>query len=340
MKIIILGAAGMLGNRLACRIVERGRVAGRAIESLILADHVRPAWTGDDTSIRVESLTADITSAEAIARLAQLRPDVVFHLAAIVSSEAEADFEKGYAVNMEATRNLFESLRRLETCPRVVFASSLAAFGGDLPAVVPDNFYLTPQSSYGTQKAVGELLLADYTRCGFLHGVSFRLPTIVIRPGAPNRAASSFLSSILREPLIGMEAILPAPLNLSAWIASPRVAVDSLLHAAELPSGSLKHEPAITGRGISISVGEMLDALEKVAGSAARALVKYVPDPDIERIVGSWPRAFSAGRARELGFPVDADIHEIIRTHIIDELSGALLPTQQMGIQTKENEVE
>ena len=321
MRILIIGAAGMIGARLAEAAAAAGRLRGRPVTAMLLVDRVAPAASAGG-AFAVETGEADITDPAVSRRLAEWRPDVVFHLAAIVSGEAEADFSKGYRVNVDATWSLLDALRQAGVVPRVVFASSLAVYGAPFPDVVPDDFALTPQSSYGAQKAIGEFLLTDFTRKGFVDGIGIRLPTIVVRPGAPNAAASGFLSGIIREPLSGVEAPLPVGREVAAWIASPRIAVETLLHAAELPSERIGTRRCLTGRGISVTVGEMIEALAEVAGPGVAARIRPAPDPTIARIVSSWPRAFETAQATALGFPVDEGIHAIIKAHIAREMGG------------------
>ncbi|HUP82009.1 MAG TPA: D-erythronate dehydrogenase, partial [Pirellula sp.] len=316
MRVLIVGAAGMLGQRLALQIAQSRKIGETPVSAMLLVDRVLPASLA--SAIHSESRSVEISQPESVAKLIEWRPDVVFHLAAIVSSDAESNFDKGYQINVEATLSILETMKRLELNSRFVFASSLAVFGEPFPEVVPDDFHLTPRSSYGSQKAICEFLVSDYSRKGYLDGISFRFPTIVVRPGSPNAAASGFLSSIIREPLKGTKAKLPVPLDTRAWIASPSVAINSLLHAACLPSGSLSKCRSISGRGISVSVAEMIQALRDLAGPDVIALIEPCQDSEVERIVSSWPRAFSADRARELGFPVDKGIHEIISAHIAE----------------------
>ncbi|MDD9716776.1 NAD-dependent epimerase/dehydratase family protein [Dinoroseobacter sp. PD6] len=310
MRAMIIGAAGMLGAKLSTQIAQ-GAVPG--ITDLVLVDRVAPAPV---PGLPCQCLAADLGAAGAAAELAALAPDLVFHLAAVVSGQAEAEFDTGYAVNLDASRALFEALRALETRPRVVFASSLAVYGPPFPDVVPEDFVLRPASSYGTQKAMVELLLADYSRKGFLRGTSLRLPTVSIRPGAPNAAASGFLSGILREPLAGQAANCPVPDGTRVWIASPDVTVAGLAHAAALDWDRIAPHPVLNLRGISVTVGEMLAALEQQAGPDARALVSRNPDPAIARIVQSWPEAFVTDTAAALDFPVNPDFSAILREYI------------------------
>jgi nucleoside-diphosphate-sugar epimerase len=246
---------------------------------------------------------------------------VIFHLAAIVSGEAEANFEKGYRVNFDATRALFEAIRLAGDGykPRLVFTSSIAVFGAPFPDAIADDFFSTPYSSYGTQKAMAELLVNDYSRRGFFDGISLRLPTICIRPGKPNAAASGFYSGILREPLAGQEAKLPVGDDMRHWFASPRAAIGFLIHAATMDLSALGRRRALNLPGVSATVGEEIEALRRAAGDAAVALIKREPNPDIVRLVEAWPRNFDPARARELGFTADASMDEIIAIHRQDE---------------------
>jgi nucleoside-diphosphate-sugar epimerase len=264
----------------------------------------------------------DLSADGAAEELVALRPDIIFHLAAVVSGEAEADFEKGYRINLDGTRALFEAIRLAGDgyCPRIVFASSIAVFGAPFPAKIGDDFLLAPLTSYGTQKAVCELLLSDYSRRGFLDGIGIRLPTICIRPGKPNKAASGFFSNILREPLRGEQAVLPVSGQVRHWFASPRAAVGFLIHAAGLDTGALGHRRNLTMPGLSATVDEEIEALKQVAGEKAAALIRREPDPDIMRIVKGWPHDFDAARALALGFSADASLEAIIRAHIDDEM--------------------
>jgi len=250
---------------------------------------------------------------------------VIFLLASVVSGEAEADFDKGYAINLDGTRALFEAVRRENALsggayrPRLVFTSSIAVFGAPFPEVIGDDFAPAPLTSYGTQKAISELLLADYSRRGFFDGVGLRLPTICVRPGAPNKAASGFFSGIIREPLAGKEAILPVGDDARHWHASPRSAVEFLLRAAELDGSLLGARRTLTLPGVSVSVGEQIDALRRVAGDQAARLIRREPDETIARIVAGWPRAFDAARAKSLGFHAEADFSAIIQAYIEDD---------------------
>ena len=297
---------------------------GRSIDRLTLYDVVTPERP-DGGRIKVEAFSGDLSAEGEAGRLVDAKPDIIFHLAAVVSGEAEQDFDKGYRVNVDASWNLFEAVRAAGHKPRVVFTSSIAVFGAPFPETIPDEFHLTPLTSYGAQKAIGELLLADYIRKGFFDGIGIRLPTIVVRPGLPNKAASGFFSGIIREPLAGQEAICPVGPEVRHWVASPRAAVGFLMHAAEIPGDALERLGArrsLTMPGLAITVGEMVDALRRVAGDRVAGRVRNERDPFIERIVAGWPQAFDARRALELGFKADSDFESIIRAHIEDELGG------------------
>lgn len=327
MHIAIIGAAGMIGRKLTARLVADGRLAGQAINRLSLVDVITPADPEGFTG-RVETSAVDVSAPGQAARIVASRPDVVFHLAAIVSGEAELDFEKGYGINLEGTRALLEAIRAAHLQdgyrPCVVFTSSIAVFGAPFPQVIPDDFNLTPLTSYGTQKAMGELLLADYTRRGFIDGIGIRLPTICIRPGKPNKAASGFFSGIVREPLAGQEATLPVPETVRHWHASPRSAVGFLVHAASIDLQPLGARRGLTMPGVSATVGEQIEALRKIAGEKVVSLIRREPDELVMKIVSGWPQAFEAERAKELGFVADASFEDIIRVHIEDELGGQL----------------
>jgi D-erythronate 2-dehydrogenase len=320
MNILVTGAGGMLGRKLVANLLTVGSVANRPITSMILTDVGGLADVPPSKGVR--TVLTDVSQPGVAASLIESRPELIFHLAAVVSGEAEADFEKGYRVNLDGTRALLEAVRKAGPgyCPRFVFASSVAVFGSPLPEVIEDDQGLTPLTSYGTQKAICELLLADYSRRGCIDGIGIRLPTITIRPGKPNKAASGFFSNILREPLAGMEAILPVDESVRHWFASPRAAVGFIMHAATLDTSKLGARRSLNLPGLSATVGEQLDALRRVAGERAVALVKRVPDPQIIQMIGSWPRSFNARRARELGFVAESSFDEIIRVHIEDEL--------------------
>ena len=327
MHVLILGAAGMIGRKLTARLVADGHLAGGTVERLTLADVVLPHQPAGDDAGRIELVATDLAAPGEAERLVEGHPDVIFHLAAVVSGEAEAEFEKGYRVNLGGTRALFEAVRAAHTVsryqPRLVFTSSIAVYGAPLPNPIPEDFHETPLTSYGTQKAIGELLLADYSRRGFLDGIGIRLPTICIRPGRPNKAASGFFSSILREPLVGQEAVLPVPETVRHWHASPRSAVDFLVRAAELDGREVGPRRTLSMPGLSATVGEQIDALRRVAGERAVRLIRREPDESIMRIVDTWAPALDATRAVRLGFAAESSFDEIIRVHIEDDLGGS-----------------
>jgi nucleoside-diphosphate-sugar epimerase len=325
MHILMTGAAGMIGRKLTARLARDGALNGRAIDRMTLTDIVapeKPAGASFAVATKAADLSAPGTAAAAIAG----RPDVIFHLAAIVSGEAESDFEKGYRVNFAGTREMLEAVRRAGDGyrPKLVFASSIAVFGAPFPDAIADDFFLTPLTSYGTQKAIGELLLADYTRRGFLDGVGIRLPTIVVRPGKPNKAASGFFSSIIREPLAGHDAVLPVSEDVRHWFASPRAAVGFLVHAAGLGGEQLGARVNLTMPGLCGTVAEEIAALARVAGTAAAKRIRRVPDGTVARIVAGWPQNFDARRATALGFRAETSFDDIIRAHIEDELGGRI----------------
>ena len=320
MRILIVGGAGMLGSKLAERLAQEGVLGASAISQLSLVD-VAPPVPPPDAGFDVVTRVADISEGGLAQDALSARPDVIFHLAAVVSGEAEADFDKGYRVNLDGTRRLLDAIREAGGGyrPRVVFTSSIAVFGPPFPEAIGDDHAAAPLTSYGTQKAIAELLLADYTRRGFLDGIAIRLPTICVRPGTPNRAASGFFSGIIREPLSGREAVLPVSEDVRHWFASPRSAVGFLVHAATLDAGALRDLRPLNMPGLSATVAEQIAALREVGGEEAVALIRREPDETIVRIVESWPRNFDARRARELGFRAETSFAEIIRVYLEDE---------------------
>lgn len=324
MHILITGAAGMIGRKLTARLVNDGTLNGRAIDRLTLIDVTAPPQP-EEFSGKVATVGADIAD-PAVARAAVAgKPDVIFHLAAVVSGEAELDFEKGTHVNLDGSRALIEAVRAIGGYrPRLVFTSSIAVFGAPFPDAIPDDFHLTPLTSYGTQKAIVELLLADYTRRGFLDGVGIRLPTISVRPGRPNKAASGFFSSIIREPLAGEEAVLPVADSVMHWHASPRAAVGFLMHAAGLDAAKLGPRINLTMPGVCCTVAEQIAALRRIAGDKVASRIRREPDALVERIVAGWPRRFDPARALALGFRAEASFDDIVRVHIEDELGGKI----------------
>lgn len=315
----------MLGRKLAERLALDGRLGGAAIDRLSLVDAMSPARPAGAT-FEVAELVADLADPGIAEQALMDRPDVVFHLAAVVSGEAEADFEKGYRVNLDGTRRLLEAIRAAGGGyrPRVVFSSSIAVFGAPFPDVIGDDFCATPLTSYGTQKAIDELLLSDYSRRGFCDGVGIRLPTICVRPGTPNLAASGFFSNIIREPLNGREAILPVADDVRHWFASPRAAIAFLVHAATLETSALGNRRCLTMPGLSATVAEQIAALRRAAGDDVVSLIRREPDASIASIVAGWPQAFETSRADALGFRAEADFDEIIRVYVEDELAGRI----------------
>lgn len=325
MKILIIGAAGMIGRKLAERISADGGLGETAVDEMVLVDVIQPEVpAGRISNVRTQAL--DISVPGASKPLVAERPDVIFHLAAIVSGEAELDFEKGYSINLDGTRDLFEAIRLEHGAsgykPRVVFASSIAVFGAPFPKAIPDEFFQTPLTSYGTQKAIGELLLSDYTRRGFFDGIGLRLPTICIRPGKPNKAASGFFSNILREPIAGQEAVLPVADSVRHFFASPRAAIGFFLHAATMDLSKVGPRRNISLPGLSATVGDEIAALGRIVGEKAVKLIRREPDPMIIRIVDGWAPDIEGKRARELGFTVESSFDEIIKAHLDDEMGG------------------
>ena len=323
MEVLILGAAGMVGRKLVERLVNERQLGGREISRAILHDVVE-APAPREAPFAIQTVTSDFSTAGAAEKLVASRPDLIFHLAAVVSGEAEADFDKGNRINLDGTRHLFDAIRAVGDgyLPRLVFTSSIAVFGAPFPEAINDEFFLTPLTSYGTQKAIGELLLSDYTRRNFFDGVGIRLPTICVRPGKPNKAASGFFSGIIREPLSGHDAVLPVPDEVRHTHASPRSAVNFLLHAATIESTALGARRNLTMPGVSVTVAEQIEALRRIAGDRVAARIRRVPDPTIMGIVEGWPRRFHARRAQTLGFRAEDSFDEIIRIHIDDELGG------------------
>ena len=324
MRVLITGAAGMIGSKLAARIAADGHIGGVMVSAMHLTDVVEPPKPKADFLVTCRA--ADFSAQGEATHLASLKSDVVFHLAAIVSGEAEAEFEKGYRINFDGTRALLEALRVAGEKPKVVFASSIAVFGGPYPDLIPDDFYPQPLTSYGAQKLMGELLISDFSRKGFIDGAALRLPTICVRPGAPNKAASGFFSSIIREPLAGKTAKLPVGVDVVHTHASPRSAIGFLLHAAKMDLNVLGNRRSITLPGVAVSVGEQIVALDQIAGAKIASLIVPEADEAVAKIVAGWPTRFEAKRGRDLGFDVESSFDEIIQAHIDDVHSG-VVPT-------------
>ena len=321
MNIVITGGAGFLGTRLARKLVERNTLTDasgrkREIASITLLD-VAPAAAFEDK--RVKSIVGDLGDASLLERALPSDTDTVFHLAAVVSGQAEAEFDVGMRVNLDATRALLERCRKLSSPPKLVFTSSLAVFGGPVPDPVPDDAPLMPQASYGAQKAIGEYLVFDMSRKGMIDGRSLRLPTVTVRPGKPNRAASSFASGIIREPLSGVEAICPVAATTKMWVQSPRAVIDNLIVGHETPASSFTYTRSINVPGISVAVGDMVKALREVAGEEVASRVKWAYDPAIDKIVSTWPSNFAPKLGPAIGMRADADFAGIIRAYIADD---------------------
>jgi nucleoside-diphosphate-sugar epimerase len=317
----------MVGRKLTDRLVADGKLGDRGLTHLTLSDVIEAAKPQGFAG-QVETPVRDLSTPGAATKLAALRPDVIFHLAAIVSGEAEADFDKGYRINLDSTRALFEAIRqeglKSPYTPRVVFTSSIAVFGAPFPEKISDEFIQAPLTSYGAQKTIDELLLSDYSRKGFFDGVGIRLPTICIRPGKPNKAASGFFSGIIREPLAGQEAVLPVPEATLHTHASPRAAVSYLIHAAGLPREKLGNRINLTMPGVCCTVAEQIAALRRIAGEAATKRIRPAPDELVARIVAGWPHRFDARRALALGFRPEKTFDEIIHIHIEEDLGGKI----------------
>jgi nucleoside-diphosphate-sugar epimerase len=310
MKILITGGGGFIGSRLAAALKAKHPDA-----RITLLDVAFPPGVAS----RFTCIAGDVASSDVIETALGDDTDSIFHLAAVVSGGAEADFDLGYHVNLDGTRELLEAARKLQRPPKVVYASSVAAFGGVLPDVLDDSTTPAPQTSYGTQKVIGEYLVADFTRKGFIDGRSLRLPTIVVRPGKPNLAASSFASGIIREPLAGAESACPVPETTGVWLLSPRRVVEAFIHAHDLPSSAWPTTRVVNLPGITLSVRQMVDAMGRVAGADTVSRVRFVPDARIQGIVKTWPVRFRTERALAMGFKADADFESIVRDHIENE---------------------
>ena len=314
MRVVVTGGCGFLGRRVALRLLER-----RDVEELVLFDNA-PLTLPLPEDPRLRLVTGNIADGETVRRVISPGTSSVFHLAAVVSGEAEADTDLGYRVNLDGTRMVLDACRALGTSPRLVFASSLAVYGGTLPPAVGDETPLMPQTSYGAQKSIGELLVNDYSRKGFVDGRALRLPTVVVRPGRPNRAASTFASSMIREPLSGRQAVCPVSPETVMALASPRRVVEALLHSHDLPGNAFGASRSLQLPGFSVAVGEMAAAVRRAGGEEAYARIRWEPDPLIQRIISGWPAALAAPRAKALGFSADAGIDEVVQAFIEDDL--------------------
>ena len=321
MKILIMGGAGMIGQKLLNLILKKEEINNEKISEITLFDIIDAPYP-QDAMISIKSTSGDISDEKVSKNLISSKPDIIFHLAAIVSGQAEQEFDLGWNINAKGSWGLFEAIRQQgeNYCPRLIFTSSIAVFGAPFPEKIPDDFFTTPLTSYGAQKAISELLLADYSRKNMVDGVSIRLPTICVRPGKPNLAASGFFSGIIREPLNGQEAILPVNTDVRHWHATPRAAAGFLIHAAEIDSSKLNDRITLNMPGLSVTVQEQIDALQSVAGSDVVKLIKHQPDPTIQKIVSGWARDFDTRRSIELGFKAETSFEEIIKTYIEDDL--------------------
>jgi len=317
MKILITGGGGFLGFRLAKALLARRQLGGKPITSITLLDGAFPNAAAAEK--RLKAVVGDVSDTKVIADVCPPDTDAVFHLAAVVSGAAEADFDLGMRVNLKGTELLLAQMRKCAKPPRLVYTSSVAAFGGELPAVLDDSTIANPQTSYGTQKVIGEYLVSDYSRKGFIDGRSLRLPTIVVRAGKPNAAASSFASGILREPLNGVVSECPVAPETGVWMLSPGRVVEGFLHAWELPAAAWGTQRWLNLPGITASVAQMIEALKKVAGAKVAERVTYKPDARIQAIVKTWPVNFRTPRALAMGFAPDRDVESIIRNYIADE---------------------
>lgn len=321
MRVLVTGGAGFIGKKLIARLLKDGQVGGTKITRITCFDVAAPDGLPADG--RLDVATGDLASAGQVLAQVSKGQDAIWHLASAVSGECERDFDLGYRVNVTGTFNVLEAARQAGNAPKLVFTSSVAAFGGPLPDPIPDSQILTPQTSYGAQKAACELFVADYTRKGMIDGRSLRLPTIVVRPGKPNAAASSFASSIVREPLAGDTVVCPVAPGAKMYGLSPRKVIDALLHAMTIPSEEIGEVRSLTLPGLTYTQAQMMAALETVTSKKVVERVEWQADPFVQKIVAGWPVAFTTTRAEKLGFQRDASLVEIIQAHIDDELGGS-----------------
>lgn len=324
MKVLITGGAGFLGRRLAAKLLQLGTLKNaelreEKIQQITLFDMV-PALGFNDPRIRV--VTGDVSDAEALEGVIDEDTTSIFHLAAVVSSQAEDDFDLGLSINLDASRRLFEACRKVGHTPKVIFASSLAVYGGALPEVVQDDTALQPKTSFGVQKAITELLLSDYSRKGYIDGRALRLPTIAVRPGKPNKAATSFTSSIIREPLNNVQTVCPVTMDMKLWLLSPRQAIDCLIHGHNLGAEAFGQRHVLNLPGVTVTVRDMVDVLGRIAGEPATRLIRWEANPAIQRIIHTWPTRWDMSRAHMLGFKGDPDFESIVRAFIKDDLVG------------------
>ena len=326
MKVLVTGGHGFLGRRLVNALLERGALTGadgaeHEIRRVVVSDlDSGPSSLPDDP--RIEPRLGDFSAPGAAESLVDTDTGVIFHLAAVVSGEAEQSFDSGMRVNFHASLRLLDAIRARGACPRLVFASSVAAYGGEMPEVIEDSTVLSPQTSYGSQKAAIELLIHDYSRKGFVDGRALRLPTVVVRPGKANAAASSFASAIIREPLEGRTYACPVAKETAVWLLSPRRTVESFLHAASLPAEAFGKSRALALPGMTLSVGDMVSTLHRIAGDRVAARLTFEPDPFIEKIIDGWATRFRPERALAMGFVPDENFEFIVEAFIEDDLGG------------------
>jgi nucleoside-diphosphate-sugar epimerase len=323
MKVVITGGAGFLGKKLARRILQQGSLTDaegkpQKVSELLLFDVGKASGPVLDDP-RVKTLAGDIANSATVSSIV-LGASTVFHFAAVVSAGAEADFDLGYRVNLDGTRNVLEACRALGTNPRVIFTSSLAAYGGDLPPEVTDDTPLTPQTSYGAQKSIGEFLVRDYTRKGFLRGTAVRLPTICVRTGLPNKAASTWASSVVREPLTGIDVVCPVTPQTPMVVLSPRKTVDAFVRLHDLPVDAFGPGRTLLLNGIRVTAKDLENAVGRHAGNRKVGKVSWQHDPAIQKICDGWPQGLDSARARKLGFEIDGDLDQVVRNFIADDL--------------------
>lgn len=321
MNILIIGGGGVIGQKLGRSLAVRGTLRGQQISKITLADIVDPAVIEGD--VPVETTSCDITDSGSVAKCVTADVDVIYLLAAIVSAHAEEDFDAGYAINLMGTLNVLQRARELKTKPVVVFSSSVAVYGGEVPDPIIDHSFLNPQTSYGAQKAMGELLVNDFSRKGYIDGRGFRLPTISVRPGKPNRAASSFMSSILREPLNGQEAVCPVAEDFPHYYLSPRKCVENLVKGAELAEEDLGENRCMMMPGRMWTIRQLIDAMTAVAGPEAAKLIRWEAQPDIQAIVKGWRFDLRPEKSLKLGLTADDSFEDNIRYYLEDDLPGA-----------------
>ena len=321
MKVLIIGGGGLVGQKLAKSLASRGELRGQSIDSLVLADVVDPAQV--DAPFAVETATCDIADPASVSSVIDADTDVIYLLAAIVSGQAEEDLDLGYKINMMGTMNVLERCRELGTKPVVVFTSSIAVYGGEVADPIIDDTFLNPQTSYGAQKAIGELLLNDYSRKGIVDGRGFRLPTISVRPGKPNRAASSFMSSIIREPLNGQEAVCPVDPGFAHFYLSPRKCIENLIKGAEIPEEDLGQNRCMMMPGRTWTIGEIVEALRNVCGPEPEKLIRWEEQPDILAIVRGWRYDIQPSKALKLGLTADESFEDNIRYYLEDDKPAA-----------------